>query len=414
MGIDVNDYENYLNDDNDEEIEKNDKRIYHDVNIKSKYMSELANYSILTSEEQAELIDIVKNHKPKDIMITKKSNEFRIYKLNIPVVFKSLVNTKSYNDIIKDLINFYEVVSENALANELELLKRYQQLSSRLQRALNSKELLDFFNIADDYKELSEKELLKQIKEFINFKDAINKLVTSNLKMVVEVANKYKRFTKTIDYLDLINEGNMGLFKAIEKYDSSKGTKYSSYATDWIYQSISLALENKNNTIRIARHKQITNREVAKKIEKLLQSEQKAMTNTEIAEALNLPVEIIEDTLKAKDLISLNRSLSFSEEDGETLCDTIVSDSQTDSLAVQSMLESDLQDFLKKVLNEREVRIVNMRFGTGGYEREHTMREIAKIEKISYQRVSAIIDNVIEKLNKYANGNELIRAYLKD
>ena len=194
------------------------------------YLNTISNYSVLSKEEEVELAKKIKISNNNKLCLFEVIDGYNVATLNIDILFRSFCNSNSYNTIIDSLLSCY---SNSSISNKLiiEKLKKYRRLANKLNRALNEEELLQYFKIDCKDDGLDEKKLLKQTKEFISYKSSYDKMFTSNLKLVVSIAKKYKC---SLELIDLINEGNFGLMKAIEKYDVSLGYKFSTYATWWI------------------------------------------------------------------------------------------------------------------------------------------------------------------------------------
>ena len=250
---------------------------------------------------------------------------------------------------------------------------------------------------------LSSKQMyIKEIKEFMNYKLAFEKMFESNLRLVIGIAAKYKC---NIDMMDLIQEGNSGLIKAIVGFDASLGNKFSTYATTCIHQKIRRYINRFNSSIRLPEYVGYDLYGFKKNLEKLKQQENKELLLDEIAEKLNLPVDQVRDYLSYMNCdISLDESIS--DYDDLKLGDTILSDDNVEETVMSRALKEDIYDLLS-VLNERYQDIIKMKFGLGEYNGElYTTREIGKKYSISPQRVTEIFHRSLYLMKRAAKQNE--------
>jgi RNA polymerase primary sigma factor len=264
------------------------------------------------------------------------------------------------------------------------------------QRILEMPDSLDENQIAD---------LKKQVKEG---EDSKNKLVEANLRLVVSVAKHHSG--KGLSFLDLIQEGNMGLLKAVEKFDYSKGFKFSTYATWWIRQSITRAIADQARTIRIPVHMVETIHRVSRTSRKLLQELGREPTVEEIAKELNYPVDKVQEILKiAMDPVPLETPVG--EEEDSQLYDFIEDDqspSPSDSVS-QSMLREQLIAVLQ-TLTPREEEVLMLRFGLkDGH--QHTLEEVGAAFQITRERIRQIEAKALRKL-RHPSRSKKLRDYL--
>lgn len=240
--------------------------------------------------------------------------------------------------------------------------------------------------------------------------EAKQKLVTSNLRLVVSIAKPYIR--NELEFLDLIQEGNMGLIKAIEKFDIEKGCKISTYATWWIRQGITRAIADKSRTIRIPVHMlEIMNRFVrmSKKLTLELGREPSVV---EISKALDIEVERANEILQySQTTKSLDENVG-EEEDGRLM--DFVADTEKEGpeqVAEHKLLQEEIKDILDNVLTERESRVIRARFGIDdGIPK--TLEEIGKVLNVTRERIRQIEAKALRKLRRVA-GRKGLRAYME-
>lgn len=237
-----------------------------------------------------------------------------------------------------------------------------------------------------------EVELARLIKK--GNQNAINQLVNSNLRFVISVAKQYAGRGMSVE--DLVSEGNIGLIKAAQKWDETRGIKFISYAVWWIRQSILQSLSDNSRSIRLPLNQINALNKINSTISKLEQDLQRIPTSSELSELLNIDEKKIELSLKSSNKVS-SLDMLISTEGDLTLLDTISSDSNTDDLVNQSDMNSNLI-FLISKLSEREQIIIKSLFGVGVDIK--TISEVSMDLHLTSERVRQIKNLAIKKLNK--------------
>jgi len=242
---------------------------------------------------------------------------------------------------------------------------------------------------------------------------ARNRMVEANLRLVISIAKYYRnRGNRGMAFLDLVQEGNLGLMRAIDKFDHRRGFKLSTYATWWIRQAITRAIADKARTIRVPAHRTDAARRVKRASSRILQETGRRAATEELAERVDMPIEKVNELLNlTPDPISLDMPIGGDE---DFLLAAVIPDEGVEApfdTAADQALQADTRALLAD-LDPREARILALRFGIG-MNSQHTLEEISKEFGVSRERVRQIAKRALRKIRDQ-DSVERLRSFHED
>ncbi len=312
------------------------------------------------------------------------------------MVVRTINNKETDVEFVEKISDHTDIIADDTVSlylNEMDrvpLLSREEEvvLAKQMEAGRIAREkMLDF-----DSNEEERKVLQEQINEGRKARDH---MIEANIRLVVNIAKKYRRYSAS--FLDLIQAGNVGLIRAVDKFDYTMGNRFSTYATWWVRRSVLRHLNQKERTIRLPNYLSTRIRKIHRVRKELMNTLSRTPTNEEIGEKVDMSADEVGRLLGyAKRSISLDQPIG---EDGESDLQSYIENKNAPNPFTevrQNLLAEDIIDALGE-LTEREARILMMRFGLNGTEK-HTLKELGEVFGITRERIRQIQKAALRKL----------------
>jgi len=316
-----------------------------------------------------------------------------------------------YSILLEEGIDVFESVDADGAAEDKArlILDQEIELLTKLEGIESTDPVRQYLREIGKYPLLDAEEEVELAKNFEkNQKRAKDKLIESNLRLVVSIAKKY--IGRGLSLLDLIQEGNQGLIRAVEKYDWRRGFKFSTYATWWIRQAITRAIADQARTIRIPVHMVETINKLYRTSQRLMQNLGREPTPDEIGEELGIAADRVREIFKiSQEVTSLDTKVG--EDEDSSLGDFIADESQPTPVdaASRQLLKDHLEEVLD-TLSEREAKVLELRFGLDGGQ-PRTLEEVGKVFGVTRERIRQIEAKALRKL-KHPSRRRKLQDYL--
>lgn len=315
--------------------------------------------------------------------------------------------------LLEEKVDVFETVTEEEIAEDekatSELAKELEVLATLTDRTLTDPVRMYLKEIGRIPLLTAEEEITLAQDIEKGSKAAKKKLTQSNLRLVVSIAKKYAG--RGMSFLDLIQEGNQGLIRAVEKYDWRRGFKFSTYATWWIRQAITRAIADQARTIRIPVHMVETINKLIRTSRKLMQDLGREPSPEEIGEEMKLEPDRVREIFKiAQDVTSLEKPVG---DDDDSFLGDFIKDTTTPTpydTASKQLLKENIEEVLG-TLSDREARVLKMRFGLDGYQ-PMTLEEVGREFGVTRERIRQIEAKALRKL-KHPSRRKKLQDYLE-
>ncbi|MCX7856741.1 MAG: RNA polymerase sigma factor RpoD [Deltaproteobacteria bacterium] len=392
-------------------IEEGERKIRNLLFKLPQAIGELQDLQIQLKKGTVNIIDVVKNI--DELNYTKKDEEKHRK--------KTIALINNIKNIYEKKLTLEKELTQSDIQNRKQLEKRLKQLSSKFEESLTNlnltrKVIEEIVKRVEKQAEFLDEDERNNIKETFSeiskiekeLKEVKNRLIQANLRLVINIAKKY--LNRGLSFLDLVQEGNMGLMKAAEKYDYQKGYKFSTYSTWWIRQAITRSIADYARTIRVPVHVLETMNKITKVTISLFQELGREPTIEEISKKAGLPVEKVRKILRvSNEPISIETPIG----DDDSKLGDFIADPKSPS-PFNELVKISLKEEIDKVLatlTPREEKVIRMRLGIGE-KTDYTLEEVGEVFGLTRERIRQIEAKALRKL-KHPSRRKRLESFLE-